>query len=127
MFNPRFVAKLYPDGEAPEFITHVDAADKGVSQVEPLTSFRQLLRLNLASNQLTEFGGLAASTTLKQLLLSGNSMTKLPSLDIPELQVLSPHQHLHCSTCGSTPRTCRLVPKHAATFAYKDKRRHKYV
>lgn len=87
MFSPDSVARLYPSGEAPEFITHVDAAGKNVTQVGDLASFRQLLRLNLENNELAEFGGLAESTTLKQLLLANNRITKVPSLHIPELQV----------------------------------------
>jgi hypothetical protein len=86
MFTPAFVAQLYPSGEPPALITHVDASGKGATSVGDLTSFKQLLRLNLDNNQLAEFGGLAASTTLKQLLLAGNRIAKLPKLDIPQLQ-----------------------------------------
>ena len=95
MFSPAFVAKLYPSGEPPALITQVDASGKGVTSVGDLSSFKQLLRLNLDNNQLAEFGGLAASTTLKQLLLAGNRIAKVPKLHIPQLQA----RRLSKTTC----------------------------
>jgi Leucine-rich repeat (LRR) protein len=86
MFSPDFVADLLPE-EPPALVTSVNAAAKDVTSVGNLGAFKQLLRLNLENNQLTEFGGLAESATLKQLLLVRNRIAKVPKLDIPQLQV----------------------------------------
>ena len=87
MFNASAVAKLYPDGEPPEQITHVDGSGKGFSSAAGLEALQQLLRLDLSANQLTKLGGIANSTSLKWLSLASNALRKLPPLNIPELQV----------------------------------------
>ena len=96
MFSPDFVAKLHPE-EPPVLVTNVNAAGKGVTSVGDLGPFKQLLRLNLENNELTEFGGLAASTTLKQLLLAGNRITKVPKLDVPQMQACAAHAIQSCT------------------------------
>eukprot|EP00208_Stichococcus_sp_RCC1054_P003893 CAMPEP_0206144720 /NCGR_PEP_ID=MMETSP1473-20131121/25013_1 /ASSEMBLY_ACC=CAM_ASM_001109 /TAXON_ID=1461547 /ORGANISM="Stichococcus sp, Strain RCC1054" /LENGTH=328 /DNA_ID=CAMNT_0053540631 /DNA_START=406 /DNA_END=1388 /DNA_ORIENTATION=- len=89
MLNVNFVARLHPDGELPEHITAVQAAERNLSSCDSLKPFKQLLRLDLGGNKFTELGGLTASTSLKWLSLAHNQLTALPPLDIPELQVLN--------------------------------------
>jgi len=56
-------------------------------QVTALPSLPRLLRLDLSSNRLASIDALAAHSALKWLSVARNSVTALPPLNIPELQV----------------------------------------
>ncbi|KAL0046726.1 hypothetical protein WJX82_008424 [Trebouxia sp. C0006] len=86
--TPKLISQEFPD-EDPQSMQKLALSGKGIEKIVRLSTFSQLIRLDLSNNALTSLEGVSQNVTLKWLSAQSNQITALTGLDtLKQLQVL---------------------------------------